>query len=137
MLLAVASEAGGGIVTPKGKKFLVWFVTAQNQAALPAYQNRLIGDELHCDGDTGHRTDERIARTKESGEASLNTRPIARNGRGFEGTIRLSRLIPSQRRERSTLSGLSAAQQSPRLGAGGFVQFANKVLIALPQCWFE
>jgi hypothetical protein len=64
MLLAVASEAGGGIVTPKGKKFLVWFVTAQNQAALPAYQNRLIGDELHCDGDTGHRTDERIARTK-------------------------------------------------------------------------
>jgi hypothetical protein len=95
--LAVASEAGGGIVTPKGKKFL-WFVTAQNQAALPAYQNRLIGDELYCDGDTGHRPDERIARTKESGEGSLNTRPIVRNGRGFEGTIRLSRLIPSRRR---------------------------------------
>ena len=112
MLLAVASEAGGGIVTPKGKKFLVWFVTAQNQAALPAYQNQLIGDELHCDGDTGHRTDERIARTKESGEASLNTRPIVRNGRGFEGTIRRTTKPPAR--------------------AGGFVQFANKVLIALP-----
>jgi hypothetical protein len=48
MLLTVASEAGGWIVTPKGKKFLVWFMTAQNQAALPEY---------------------RIARTKESGEA--------------------------------------------------------------------
>jgi hypothetical protein len=106
------AKLAGGIVTPKGKKFLVWFVTAQNQAALPAYQNRLIGDELHCDGDTGHRRDERIARTKESGEASLNTRPIVRNGRGFEGTIRLSRRIPSQRRERSILNGLSAAQKS-------------------------
>ena len=60
-------------------------MTSRNQAALPAYQNQFIGDELHCDEETGHRTDERIARTKESGEASLNTRPIVRNGRGFEG----------------------------------------------------
>src|ERR1700691_3832258 len=34
---------------------------------------------------------------------------------------RPSSLIPSQRRERSILNGLSAAQKSPRLGAGGFV----------------
>jgi hypothetical protein len=98
MLLALASEAGGRIITPKGKKFLVWFVTAQNQVALPAYQNQLIGDELQCDGDTGHRTDERIARTKESGVASLNTRPIVRNGRGFEGTIRRTKKPPARRR---------------------------------------
>jgi hypothetical protein len=62
-------------------KLLVWFVTAQNQAALPAYQNEFIGDELHSDGETGRRTDERIARTKESGEASLDTRPIAKHRR--------------------------------------------------------
>jgi len=29
-------------------------------------------------------------------------------------------------------SGLSAAQKSPRLAPGGFVQFANNALIALP-----
>src|SRR5687767_13242544 len=35
-----------------------------------------------------------------------------------------------QRRERSILNGLSAAQKSPRLGAGGFVQLAKKILSA-------
>lgn len=29
---------------PKGQEVLVWFATAQNQAALPAYQNQFIGD---------------------------------------------------------------------------------------------
>jgi hypothetical protein len=50
----------------------------------------------------------------------------------IEARCSLSSLIPFQRRERSILNGLSAAQTKPPACAGGFVQFANKVLIALP-----
>ena len=66
-----------------------------------------------------------IVNTLTSNEAEIND--IRRNERFF-----FLSLIPSQRRERPVLNGLSAAQKSPRLGAGDFVQFANKVLIALP-----
>jgi 5-methylcytosine-specific restriction protein A len=51
---------GRGVVTPQGQNIILLFITAQQQPALPQYDNRFDGELLWMDGEQAHRSDRRL-----------------------------------------------------------------------------
>lgn len=57
-----------GVFTPAGGGYIIIFVTREKQASLTQYEDYLNGDCLHWEGEKGHGSDLRIARSHETGE---------------------------------------------------------------------
>jgi len=58
-----------GVVTPANSNFIILFVTKEKQQALTQYRDFIDGDVLFWEGEEGHRTDLRIARSSSSIDA--------------------------------------------------------------------
>jgi putative restriction endonuclease len=57
-----------GVVTPRGSRYIILFVTRQKQESLTQYRDFISGDYLHWEGEAKHGSDERVARAHERGE---------------------------------------------------------------------
>jgi hypothetical protein len=57
-----------GVVTPRGGKVIVLFVTRVKQVSLPQYHDFVSGDMLFWEGEEGHGSDDRIARAEAAGD---------------------------------------------------------------------
>lgn len=57
-----------GVVTPRGSRYIILFVTRQKQESLTQYRDFINGDYLHWEGEAGHGSDERVAGAHERGE---------------------------------------------------------------------
>lgn len=51
-----------GVVTPKGEKSIILFITREKQQHLTQYEDHIEQDLLFWEGEEGHRSDERIVR---------------------------------------------------------------------------
>ena len=59
---------GRGIVTPSGEQAIILFVTEDKQDHLPQYQDSLVDDRLHMEGERGHVNDRRLVEASASGD---------------------------------------------------------------------
>lgn len=57
-----------GVFTPSGQDNIVLFVTRQKQDSLTQYDDFISGDRLHWEGEKGHGTDDRLAKSPTTGE---------------------------------------------------------------------
>lgn len=57
---------GRGIITPRGDNKMVLFVTKEKRSGDKQYRDHLEGTELYMEGEDGHRTDQRLARSAAS-----------------------------------------------------------------------
>src|SRR4051812_41539998 len=59
---------GKGVVTPRGEKLIILFVTRIKQEALTQYNDYLRGDLLFWEGQEKHGTDDRVIDAEKAGE---------------------------------------------------------------------
>lgn len=79
-----------GVVTPKGEKVVVLFVTRVKQQTLPQYHDFVSGDLLFWEGEKGHGSDDRIARAEAAGDAvHLFYREVHHTPFEYRGPVRL------------------------------------------------
>lgn len=57
-----------GVVTQTGLPYIVLFVTHKKQKTLTQYRDFIDGDRLHWEGEQNHGSDDRIVRSKYSGD---------------------------------------------------------------------
>jgi putative restriction endonuclease len=57
-----------GVVTPRGTRYIILFVTRQKQESLTQYRDFISGDYLHWEGEEKHGSDYRVANAHERGE---------------------------------------------------------------------
>lgn len=57
-----------GVITPTGQNVIVLFVTEQKQESLTPYEDELVGQTLHWEGEEGHQNDLRIRDAEKSGD---------------------------------------------------------------------
>jgi putative restriction endonuclease len=57
-----------GVFTPRGKDYIVLFVTHEKQLCLTQYEDFIQEDLLFWEGETGHRSDARIIAASECGD---------------------------------------------------------------------
>jgi hypothetical protein len=57
-----------GVFTPRNSNQVVLFVTEEKQEGFTPYEDVLHGDILRAEGEKAHRSDQRIARSKEAGD---------------------------------------------------------------------
>jgi putative restriction endonuclease len=57
-----------GVVTPRGTNLIVLFVSEEKPTGFTPYEDLLVGQRLHWQGEKGHRTDRRIAESRENGD---------------------------------------------------------------------
>jgi putative restriction endonuclease len=80
-----------GVVTPKGKKVILLFVTRDKQDSLTQYRDILSEDRLEWEGERGHGSDDRIARAHERGEQILLFyRDVHHTPFRYHGEVRLT-----------------------------------------------
>jgi len=86
-----------GVVTPRGTKYIILFVTRQKQESLTQYRDFISGDYLHWEGEAKHGTDERVARAHERGEEiHLFYRDIHHTPFRYHGPLEIRQFIPQQ-----------------------------------------
>jgi hypothetical protein len=113
-----------GVFTPQGAHTIVLFVTREKQSSLTAYVDALVGDHLTWEGEAGHQSDYRIARSVETGESihlfyrDVHHTPFRYHGQVLLTRFRQQRNAPS-RFEFQLLHDLSAfddlQEHSPEL----------------------
>lgn len=79
-----------GVVTPKDGSQIVLFVTRIKQAAFTQYKDYISGDLLFWEGEAGHGSDERIAKSRR-GTVHLFFREIHHSPFEYKGEIKLRR----------------------------------------------
>ena len=57
-----------GVITPKGTRYIILFVTKEKQEFLTQYQDSIEGDILHWEGEEKHGSDDRIIHSRENGD---------------------------------------------------------------------
>jgi putative restriction endonuclease len=57
-----------GVITPRGGRHIILFVTRQKQETFTQFQDFISGDYLHWEGESAHGSDDRVARAHEKGE---------------------------------------------------------------------
>jgi putative restriction endonuclease len=86
-----------GVVTPRGSRCIIFFVTRQKQDSLTQYRDFISGDYLHWEGEARHGSDERVARAHERGdEIHLFYRDIHHTPFRYHGPLELRQFIPRQ-----------------------------------------
>src|SRR4051812_11838894 len=81
---------GKGVVTPKGEKLIILFVTRIKQEALTQYEDALSGDLLFWEGQEKHGTDARVIGAGKAGdEVHLFYREIHHTPFEYKGRILL------------------------------------------------
>jgi putative restriction endonuclease len=84
-----------GVVTPRGSRYIILFVTRQKQESLTQYRDFISGDYLHWEGEAKHGSDERVARAHERGdEIHLFYRDIHHTPFRYHGPLELRQFIP-------------------------------------------
>jgi putative restriction endonuclease len=81
-----------GVITPRGSKYVILFVTRQKQQSLTQYHDFINGDYLHWEGEKAHGSDRRIARAADRGdEVHLFYRDIHHTPFRYHGQVLLLR----------------------------------------------
>ena len=57
-----------GVITPKGTRYIILFVTKEKQTFLPQYQDSIENDILRWEGEEKHGSDARIINAKKNGD---------------------------------------------------------------------
>lgn len=115
---------GKGVVTPKGEKVLILFVTRIKQEALTQYNDELSSDLLFWEGQEKHGTDDRVIGAENAGdEIHLFYREIHHTPFEYKGRV----LLLSHQRATDTPSKFVFRLEHDQGAADDLVRFQDEI----------